>query len=670
MPMPRLFGCGLPVLAFVTFVQARAALAVPPAAEHEPANAISFFRPAAQLDELLSLPGLSRYLATASTSGKSSIEQLRQALVQIKSYWPSELGLGLSSAGLRDADALIKLLILSSLCDGARTAGKAARVEHLKLQRALLAELPRVRLPRLQVWADFPDEVTAKQVMAMSEGWLSVVMAEWKVRPMREPSAWGVRFRLGSMFKADQLKDMLVGMNWLWARDDKQAKAMSAALAAVMVEAWVELSGRRIQLRLGERVAGQPSAMPPAPKGVNPGQMVGSGRWDTGSILQLARGWAGLWDTWKETASGRKAKQADDVDMLGMPAQIVRALQRSPESGQSWIWAERGLHLLVEEQGGQPPAPLTADPILDLLPADTVAVTVDARENLGEQLSSSFLRIEDRLGLRTLKEVLNSRGDEDTPMQRAEVSYYRHGERLRELLHVEGPSLFQGASAFLIGPGSKLKRVEIREAGRAAHTAENLHVPELAWVGRVKDEDSALGHVRQVWAALGLASSSWLGLPAHEAVLSPAPPPAKGAKAYWLDTGWFETMTRTSVVAEGDFKPSISLQGNLFVLSTSPRLSRSILNTASQRLAPPKVARPLVAWRSYPCMPTVRELGEGAKLLNKLFGASSPQQSFQTIIAPVCELVEGLSSTTEQDGDRLISRYRLPARPALYQLRQ
>jgi hypothetical protein len=192
-------------------------------------------------------------------------------------------------------------------------------------------------------------------------------------------------------------------------------------------------------------------------------------------------------------------------------------------------------------------------------------------------------------------------------------------------------------------------------------------VPELAWFGRARDPEAAIRHASQVWSALGSAAASGFASPAPEAVLSAAPAPVPGAKAFWLDTGWLEAMTKTTISADGDFKPSIALQGDVFVLSTSPKLGRSILSTTTKRLMPPQPAKPLVAWSSYPCLPIARAVAEGARAIDKLSGTTSFYEQFQANVSPVCDLVEGLSSTTEQDGDRLISRFRLPAKPGLYQ---
>jgi hypothetical protein len=662
------FAAGLVLVMQAAPVAADPQAAKPPG---EPTLAVRFFNPVVHVDEFLRLPGVARYVAgfaKTPSDGSSSLTKLRTMLAVARPFWPTEIGLRLLDTGLADGDALFRLLMLSSLGEGAQQAGKAGRQELPRLQQAILVELRRLHVPGAAVWADFADAAAASRLQELVWGWLQQTLATLPVRVLREKDALGVRTTLGSIFKPVELKDMLIEMGWLSGRKDRQARAIVAAAAAVPVEAWLDVRGKRMRLSLGPRLPEQDAPVASPPTGIKPAELVATGQWESSAFKNYARGWAALWQTWQDTAAGRAAKAADDEDFLGTPAQIVRELERTSDRGRAWLWTERGLHALFEEQPGRPTSPLAADPILALLPATAVAVDVDARESLGEQLSESLSRIEDRMGLRALVELLKT-GETATPVQKMQAKYYEHAAGLRELIHVGWPAQFEGAGAFVVGAGARVKWAKVEDAGKPPRTGRNLPVPELAWIGRAKDVDAAVRLVGQTWTALASAVAKGRPMPTAPALV-PAPAPVPGAKAFWLDTGWMEGLTITKVSGEGGFKPNVAVHGNFFVLSTSPDLSRRILATpslpAKQRMQKPATAKPLLAWSNYPCTGLVKQLRDGLQTLDRLFDLHDIIPKFDMVVSPVCNLVSGLTFTAEQDGDLVVSRYHLPAAPSLY----
>jgi hypothetical protein len=62
----------------------------------------------------------------------------------------------------------------------------------------------------------------------------------------------------------------------------------------------------------------------------------------------------------------------------------------------------------------------------------------------------------------------------------------------------------------------------------------------------------------------------------------------------------------------------------------------------------------------------VKQLRDGLQTLDRLFDLHDLVAKFDVVVPPVCNLTQGLTSTAEQDGDLVVSRYHLPAAPSLY----
>jgi hypothetical protein len=444
----------------------------------------------------------------------------------------------------------------------------------------------------------------------------------------------------------------------------------------------VAVDGTRVLVTVGPRYRGAVPPVPPPPARVPAGTLLAAGRMEIAPLRAIVADWRAQWAKWQTTAAAAQTRADDDTDLLGDLPRIARALARLGERWEGWLWLDRGVHGLYRETGAPAIAPLGSEPIAALLPADSVAVDVDTRENLGERLSDAFSRIEDRLARRSLAETV--RGEESGPAERAEAAYYKNFAKLRALVHDTGPSLFAGGSALVVGAGGRIGRLEIRDRpGASPRLVKNVAVPELAWVGRASDPKAALTFVSDVWAAFGGAAASALSgrAPVPQAgTLTDAPAPGPGVSARWFDTSWFDALAGQQVSADGGFKPQVAVRGDMFVLSTSPALAQRILALgagapANGRLALPQSKAPLIAWARYPCAPLVGQLRAALSALETVsaralnFGtAASPMTTRELgeLGAGVCQFVDGATLTTVDEGTVRSTTFDLPAAAGLY----
>lgn len=649
------------------------------ATDEELTNVVTIVDPLAHARDLVGLSGLPRLIEPLKNS--VAIADLKAGLAATAPFWPRELAIAMPTSGFTRVGGFGRLFALSALSKGAVGAGARGRKDLQGLQKEILAELKTARLPALVVSATFGDPVSAQAVATAVGDLMRESAAGSGVRIVKEGGAVGVRIRWGAVSSPPETKASLIAFGWLSGPRDPQAKALGAAVARLETEIWVEAEATRVVLTLGPRGGGRIASAPTAPVPLAAGQLLATGRMDIGPWRAIVADWRALVARWAGTAAAARMRSDDDTDLLGELPRMARALERVGQRWEAWLWLDRGVHLLSRQPGAPASALLASEPVAALLPAAAVAVDVDTRDNVGDRLSDVFSRIEERLARRSLSESVHSDG-QSGQAARAEVAFYAAFAKFRELVHEKGPSLFAGGSALVVGPGARIGRLEVRDAPNApARTYKNVAVPEFAWIGRASDPKAALTFFADVWKEFGGAVNLvWTGTRVSPAQLTDAPAPLPGASARWFDTSWIDALVGGRMSSDGGFKPELAVQGDVIVLSTSPGLIRQILSLgggapAKGRLALPRTQAPLVAWSRYPCAPLVAQLRAGftasETAAGRTFNFGTPKdpttpKDLMDIGAAVCEVIDGLTITTVEQGGVATTTMDAPAAPGLY----
>jgi hypothetical protein len=657
------------------------------AVDEELTNVVTIVDPYAHAQDLVALPGLSR-LIEGPLKKSVAIADVKAGLAATAPFWPRELAIAMPTSGFARVGGFGRLFALSALSKGAIGAGARGRKELQALQKDILAELKSARLPALVVSATFGDPVSAQAVATAIGDLMRESAAGSGAKVVKDGGAVGLHLRWGAVSSPPETKASLIDLGWLSGPRDPQAKALGAAVARLETETWVAAEGTRVVLTLGPRRGGKIASASAPPVPLAAGQLLATGRMEIGPWRAIVADWRALVEKWAGTAAAARMRSDDDTDLLGELPRMARALERVGQRWESWLWVDRGVHLLSRQPGAPASAPLASEPVASLLPAAAVAVDVDTRDNVGDRLSDLFSRIEERLARSSLSESVRSDARPGKPGQpgkaeRAEVAFYAAFAKLRELIHEKGPSLFAGGSAFVVGPGARIGRLEVRDAPNApARTYKNVAVPEFAWIGRASDPRAAVTFFADVWKEFG-AGINLVWNPATRVSppqLTDAPAPLPGASARWLDTSWIDALVGGRMSSDDGFKPQLAVQGDVIVLSTSPGLIRQILSLgggapAKGRLALPRTQAPLVAWSRYPCAPLVAQLrtafAASETAAGRTFNFGTPKdpttpKDLMDVGAAVCTVVDGLTITTVEQGGVATTTLDAPAAPGLY----
>jgi hypothetical protein len=229
-----------------------------------------------------------------------------------------------------------------------------------------------------------------------------------------------------------------------------------------------------------------------------------------------------------------------------------------------------------------------------MIPADVESLVLDSNRSVPDVLTYWMEEAESRLSLQSLRS-----GATGEFAEKATAVYYKSFADFRKLVHTAGP-LFGSSSAFLItvlGKVSKFDVTYMENNEQKKISLKDLPMMELASFSPVADRAAAEKRILEIYQSLAKGVSSVMDSPPPE----PLPAVEKidlglGVPTFGFQGGWLSTITakhKVSVEIEGDLQPHYFISGNILVLSTSPRLSKHILES-KQKFSLPKTHEPLI----------------------------------------------------------------------------
>jgi len=527
---------------------------------------------------------------------------------------PRQLALGLSDAGIGDIDCLFRLLAQFELLEtaGLGEADDQKLQEDAKtLRRSLAAELAQARVPRLRVYVRFRDAEDASALLEILKTEVGDIQPEDMPPGLRfdaRATSLSARYSIAEMAQAEalDLREMLVAMGIVDLNDDPQVVRQAVdAVRAFKAEATLELFGTGLLLTVGPTDAGGPARLPdgfarlPEAVGTPDDHTLIWGRWNATRLKSAAAAWLTMHEKWHTSATYRLLAQDTEteptIDMLRDMAVRFRKLS---DGGSLRIWSDAkvsAVRLAMVEEPRAASADLAGSALAKVIPAEVDGFTVETDGSLAEQVSDALMQVEERLATQALKAEFGR--DDQGRAEAVEASYYTHFAKLRELVHRVGPERFEPGYATILGTRGKVRRIEamIELQGRPLRlSGRDLPTPELALIGTLRGGDAAAKeHVEKTFSALltGIRSAS------RPEALADQPLPPLDAKAVKTDLGlgvetWsFDGNTlakatgeaKLRLAVEGDLRPHFFFIDRMIVLSTSPRLSKSILDARAGR---------------------------------------------------------------------------------------
>jgi hypothetical protein len=598
------------------------------------------------LRRLLSSEGVRRVTTTGKFAellarGDVDPAQALAALEANAAYVPSEVTIAFPSATYDSVISWMKTALVLGLSSGATDeGGDAVDGELPKLQELLVEAVGELEIPQFTVWVRFRDPQVAQRAFAAVEEVAAPLGERTGLQATVEDNSIHVKFTMGEMMPPEAFPAILVGAGMAPDPDDPELRAAGEAMAQFEAEITLERHGDGLLVIVGPRP--RQAAPYPAdelgPLWKADESLLAFGKWRIVAFKTGFRDLVGLWNDWRDTASGKALASFDEEDILADLTRIASNVGRAADAGAAQVTLGEALEAIVHEQGAEPADPLADSPILAFLPRDAEAAAVSSAASLGDHLSDLLYNFEDRLSRNSLKAELSSRRDQAELLDRWSKFYYGRLDDFRRLVHDESRERFAPPVVALGGSRGAIERLEITfddaqgEPNRV--TLRNAPMIEYATIARMADaraKDFPNGLVRAFLSAYfddlpdSIVEARELGL---------------GVETFAFTADLFGRLpNNVSVAVEGDLVPHFFVVDDWLVFSTSVRLSKSVLaahaDAAARRPAPDVDAGALVAFGFFPA----NLVAEYLEHFGEILGALAHGEGMVELDGPTVELL-------------------------------
>lgn len=530
------------------------------------------------------------------------------------------------------------------------------RTESIRVRRQALKLLESISLPRFAVWGEFDSPALPRQALALAKGTMGI-QAGLGLQTEQDENSIEINNRLGDVLPPVAVMGVLQQAGVVESGTDRSARDLVKHLLGLRLRARLEVEGNAVWLRVGpqprRRSEDRPLPIVASVWSPKPDQVL-YGQWNTADALEASRALLDAWEAYRDEPDGRTVAAALDdparlayfTTVMGVAEGIVNLSARG--AGRVTI-GQRIVGRLVTP-GHQPTPSLKEQGLLELLPKTEGVVYASSQQSAADWAQGAIEWVESGMAAKTNR--ARKRGDEEAAERTASMgdAYLNNFAGLRRVVSDTLPEAFRPPVALVLRPSGKIDEFRYRTVGpnrTSTGRHQGLSVPELAVVGRVRDGTLAEEAFVTVWAEL-LESMSLR--PPRPALAPFDLGSGQPAQAFALPKESVNPGETLQLTLKGDFVPNTATRGEYLVLSTSPRLTREILDGSGDRYALPKAAAATATdYGSCPPEAAAKLLEEALKLLQTIDQEGTNEQGFDLAIRIVKRL-ERVEWMTRQSG--------------------
>jgi len=558
-------------------------------------------------------------------------------------FIPTEIVAGISDASLEDLHHFIRFWLLVGLCRGALEAGDKVAPTALKgLQGEMLKELKRLKVPGFTLWVSFRQEQQAQMIVQLLTTQVSALRPVAGVKLWKEPGFVGIEFNVSAFLDEETKRSLGVFLGAARNTEDAAAEQAGAEAGNVPLKLWLEKFANGLRLTIGpkpEQVSTRLSQKALGALYASGPEEIAFAIWHLSSLKSAAKDLLELWSRWQTTPVGQATKQLDDEDLLGSLVYLARSFTKYGDAGSARLWAGEALMATVQEEGVEAAPDLSETTIPQALPADTEGVFLSSRTSFADNFKEMLTSFEDRLSLTPLTSELRGHQEAAEILEAVSRAYHAKMAAFRHLVFEEAETSFLPPVAYLIGTKGQLEELLLKfmEGDREKSLClKNQPATEYAVITRVKEKAEAQEVIQKIYDTFMTGLLAALDRP----LIRPTEPtpvidigigiPVRGFSAAWISS--ISGDTRLRIETKGDLLPHFFVLDDLLVLSTSPRLSRSVLaayrGKAGGRLLLPKAPEGRLIGYGHSTGETVgiifNQLSQWFEELTKMRGEISP----------------------------------------------
>lgn len=534
---------------------------------------------------------------------------------------PQELAVGFTEKSWEQMDHLVRLILYANL--GAAVQGPEMRNSRAELQAGLAESIRLANLPAMRLWVRFRAKEDSDALFALVSEQLQNVAARSPVLKVRaEAARVTVSFAMSdAMPTQEQRVNLLVGMRLAASPREPGARQVAEALGKVTVTASLERQGTGLRLTFGDAAAGANAAAgavgggagkPLAAADLGPlaqldDRTIVFTTWDVKKLVEASAKWIEIADAWSEKLGDEQlAKAPQGANMITSMRMLGVQMAASAATGTSRVSSTGdGVEFRVLQKGLDPAVPLADAPLAKLIPAGAGGFAAYMDASMAEVVYASLVQLEMRAEQRATREATGRRPTRagDLGAQQMLEAYREHFGPLEAFVGGDALEWFKPGVAVVYGSQGVVRRLEVRPQGEKPFIGQNLPMFELATMGvPVSPEkgreyyEKAYGHLVNGFVAVVNEHRD----PAKPAFAAPQGAQTKqadlglGVPAHVFDIEWLKPMaSEVQFTVEGDLRPHYFEHGGAMVFSTSPRLSKAMIEAArsgNSVALPPKPA--------------------------------------------------------------------------------
>lgn len=582
------------------------------------------------------------------------VEEARLEFATHRKWVPEAFSLRLGEDGVMFFDHLVRTGLYLALSYGAVASDDAASAA--KLREPLFKELRAFALPEIELEVRFAAAATASELFALAREQISKQPPEAGRVTLSESS---IHYEVAAtdVLEPNQAALAAVALRVARADDEELMALIDETVQRQRLEVELKLAGDSISLELSS--PGHRRASGGKANGVNTRPLLaGSGAdtvfWTAAELGALRRGaaeWSAILARFEGTPAYITLAAADEEDALGSLRSLSRELGDTGDRVASVLrTTPAGLEIETRAVGGPPVAPLDGSPVLGLNRPEFAITAVRGDSSIGTLLAAQLERFENRMATNWLKGAATGDGSENRWDMLSKV-YYAAFDDFRRLLLDDRDQVFQRPSAVICNLQGELTWQPSAGQGKPAKR-ETYPVPELAVVGRVESPEAAKRRVQEMYEELAKGFLNAVGRARTKESVTYEPLDV-GAKerAMRFSGNWLSQVIPGKLGRlRGDVDPHFVAAGPWLVISTSPRLTRQIMERLAA--APPSSdVKNMVAIGHL-------EATSVADYLVRLFARIDPDSAkkMQSTLLAIGRMVPHIEGYTRDEGETRVSR--------------
>lgn len=504
-------------------------------------------------------------------------ERLLEQLEASRPFYPKHVVVsGDESTYLMTANLLRTLYRLNMAITVSQAAVQVPREDLETLTEEILVDVRELKLPSLCVCVRWEDESTATLVFAMLNEQKSMLEQQLGLPIKSEQGAMSLSMKIGDLVDVDQI-GLVLGE---WGIMDSSDSIANSVLR-IQLDIRVERIRNGLRIILGKQFSenwkrSELTIFEPKP------DWIAMGRWDLTKMKQVAREFDAVASKWKQTELGKASDEFDLADSGSDMESGFKMIGAAPDSGFVHAWrTDNSIRAKMDLYGKEDATPLAGNPILDLIPAEAGWFHVDARTSFTTALANWLSNSEGRMATNVVTAELS--GDEVQSKFQNDLydGYFLHFAPWRDLIRNQLPEHELVPWAIVGLPGGQLDQlsIEITSISENPVRLTNQPVPQIAVIAKLPNAQEVPKLFESAFQAFAESSIRATGAEVPDSLATIAKSDlGLGLPTTEFSMEWLNETSIAKVQFQGDFRPHYVVRDGFLLLSSSPDLTKLILN--------------------------------------------------------------------------------------------